>query len=120
MVTVALPVLNGEAHLEETLHAVRSQRAPGPVELLVSDSGSRDRSVEIVRSYGGRGIPVPRGEFSHGGARNLFMRGGGGSPGGVLTQDAGPGGRDRAPRALGGLRLGGGGAPPVRPHTAPP
>src|SRR4051794_41766148 len=110
MVTVALPVLNGEAHLEETLRAVRSQRAPGPVELLVADSGSRDRSVEIVRSYGGRVIHVPRGEFSHGGTRNLLMREAGGSHVAFLTQDAVPAGEDWLARLLAGFELAGGGA----------
>ena len=105
MVTVALPVLNGEAHLEETLKAVRSQRAPGPVELLVADSGSRDRSVEIVRSYGGRVVHVPRGEFSHGGTRNLLMREAGGSHVAFLTQDAVPAGEDWLARLLAGFEL---------------
>src|SRR5437763_1745821 len=78
-VTVALPVLNGEAHLDETLRAVRRQRAPGPVELLVADSGSKDRSMEIALGYGARIVEIPRREFSHGGTRNLLMSEAGGS-----------------------------------------
>ena len=70
-VTVALPVLDGERWLDETLAAVRAQRVDRELELLVADSGSRDRSREIVRSHGGRVIEVE--SFSHGGTRNLLM-----------------------------------------------
>jgi glycosyltransferase involved in cell wall biosynthesis len=105
MLTVALPVLNGEPHLEETLRAVRRQRAPVPVELLVADSGSEDRSVEIALGYGARVIDVPRGEFSHGGTRNLLMSEAAGSHVAFLTQDAMPAGEDWLMRLVAGFEL---------------
>jgi glycosyltransferase involved in cell wall biosynthesis len=104
-VTVALPVLNGEAHLDETLRAVRRQRAPGPVELLVADSGSKDRSVEIALGYGARIIEVAPKEFSHGGTRNLLMQEADGSKVAFLTQDAVPATEDWLTRLLAGFEL---------------
>ena len=103
--TVALPVLNGEAHLEETLRAVRRQRTLAPVELLVADSGSEDRSVEIALGYGARVIEVERADFSHGGTRNLLMREASGSRVAFLTQDAVPAGEDWLERLLAGFEL---------------
>src|SRR5215210_3664797 len=88
--TVALPVLNGERWLDETLARVREQRCGGPVELLVADSGSRDRSVEIARSHGARVIELEPGSFSHGGTRNLLMRESDGDHVAFLSQDALP------------------------------
>lgn len=107
MVTVALPVLNGEAHLDETLRAVRRQHAPGPVELLVADSGSADRSVEIALGYGARVIEVERSEFSHGGTRNLLVREAGGTHVAFLTQDAVPADEHWLERLLAGFDIAG-------------
>jgi rhamnosyltransferase len=87
-VTVALPVLNGERWLDETLAAVRAQRVERELELLVADSGSRDRSREIARSHGARVIEVEA--FSHGGTRNLLMTEAAGEHVAFLTQDALP------------------------------
>jgi rhamnosyltransferase len=89
-VTVALPVLNGEPHLHEVLAAVRAQRIDRPVELLVADSGSTDRSVAIAREHGAEVVAIPPGTFSHGGTRNLLMERASGDHVAFLTQDARP------------------------------
>ena len=49
LVTVAIPVYNGEAYLRETLISVLSQSYQH-LEVLVVDDGSSDRSLEIVSS----------------------------------------------------------------------
>ena len=89
-VTVAIPVLNGAGVLEATLAAVRSQRVEGAVELLVCDSGSRDGSTELARSYGAEVIEITPERFSHGGTRNLLMERSSGAYVAFLTQDAEP------------------------------
>jgi glycosyltransferase involved in cell wall biosynthesis len=69
-VAVVIPVRDGEAHLAEALSSVLSQDL-APVEILVVDDGSTDRSAEVARAAGPR-IEVlstpPRGA---GAARNL-------------------------------------------------
>ena len=92
LVTVAVPVLNGAAYLDEVLTAVRSQQVDREVELLVVDSGSTDGSLEIARRHGARIHELPKSEFSHGGTRNLIMELARGDQVAFLTQDATPAG----------------------------
>ena len=89
-VTVAIPVLNGGAYLDEVLRAVRAQRVDVPVELLVVDSGSTDGSLEIAHRHGANVIEIPQSEFSHGGTRNLAIERSRGDAVAFLTQDATP------------------------------
>lgn len=49
LVSVVIPVLNGERHLEACLKSVLGQRYQ-PIEVVVADQASTDRSLEIVRS----------------------------------------------------------------------
>ncbi|MGB1583744.1 MAG: glycosyltransferase family 2 protein, partial [Solirubrobacterales bacterium] len=51
MISVVLPVLNGEELLDEVLTAVTGQVIDEPFEVLVIDSGSSDRSLEIVQQH---------------------------------------------------------------------
>lgn len=90
VVTVAIPVLDGERHLDEVLSAVRAQEVDREVELLVVDSGSRDRSVEIARSHGAVVHEIPRSSFSHGATRNWMVEIARGDHIAFLTQDATP------------------------------
>src|SRR5215217_1385371 len=89
-VSVAIPVLNGGALLEEVLRAVRGQRVDDAVELVLADSGSVDGSLDVARRYEARILEVAKGEFSHGGTRDLLMRSASGSHVAFLTQDATP------------------------------
>jgi glycosyltransferase involved in cell wall biosynthesis len=50
LVTVIMPVYNGEAFLAEAIDSVLRQSYPA-WELVVVDDGSNDRSAEIIRSY---------------------------------------------------------------------
>lgn len=49
-VTVAIPVLNEEAHIDACLEAVASQTYPAIVEILVVDGGSRDRTRDLAKA----------------------------------------------------------------------
>lgn len=72
LVTVAVLTYNGEQYLEEILVAVESQQLDGDIEILVLDSGSSDRTLEIVRAHPAvRLHEIPNSEFGHGKTRNL-------------------------------------------------
>src|SRR5581483_9904986 len=79
MVSVIIPTYNAEAYLAETLASVLAQNWE-PLELLVVDDGSSDRSLAVAKRFGGltkviacshhglaatrnRGMAAARGEF---------------------------------------------------------
>jgi len=104
-VTVALPVLNGGALLDEVLAAVRGQRDVDGIELLVCDSGSTDGSVQVARRRGAEVIEIPRGAFAHGPTRNALMESASGEVVAFLTQDATPADEHWLARLLSGFEL---------------
>jgi glycosyltransferase involved in cell wall biosynthesis len=59
LISVVLPVLNGEDHVAEQLAALASQSYSGPWELVVVDNGCTDRTLEIVRGNHD-GLPAVR------------------------------------------------------------
>lgn len=79
-ISVIVPVYNREKLLGDTLRSIVTQDYPGPLEIIVSDDGSTDRSLEIAAAFGSavRVLPKPAGCRSQGvsGARNrgLAMR----------------------------------------------
>lgn len=52
-VTVAIPTLNEERHIEPCLEAVAAQTYPGIIEILVVDGGSTDRTRALVGRHPG-------------------------------------------------------------------
>jgi glycosyltransferase involved in cell wall biosynthesis len=51
LVSVVMPVLDGEAHVGDQLAALAAQTYAGDWELVVVDNGSRDRTLDIVRRW---------------------------------------------------------------------
>jgi glycosyltransferase involved in cell wall biosynthesis len=91
VISVVIPVYNGDEYLDEVLTAVTSQVIDEPFEVLAIDSGSTDRSLEIIRSHPGvRLIEIPNSEFGHGRTRNLGVQQTSGELIAFLTQDATP------------------------------
>jgi glycosyltransferase involved in cell wall biosynthesis len=86
-VSVVIPVKDAGPLFERVLEGVRAQ---GELELLVIDSGSRDRSRELARAAGAELIEVAPGEFGHGRTRNLGAERSSGELIAFLTQDAVP------------------------------
>jgi glycosyltransferase involved in cell wall biosynthesis len=53
LISVVMPCFNAEAFLQQAIDSVLGQTF-GRVELVVVDDGSTDRSIDILRRYGGR------------------------------------------------------------------
>ncbi|MGI8593983.1 MAG: methyltransferase domain-containing protein [Solirubrobacteraceae bacterium] len=86
-VSVVIPVKDGERFLDEVLAAVARER---PDEVLVIDSGSCDRSVEIALKHGARVDAIAPESFGHGKTRSLGVDLTEGELVCFLTQDATP------------------------------
>jgi glycosyltransferase involved in cell wall biosynthesis len=86
-VSVVLPVKDGERYLDELFEALVDERI---AEVLVIDSGSVDRSVEIARAAGARVLEIDPEEFGHGRTRNLGAERTSGDLICFFTQDATP------------------------------
>ena len=86
-VCAVIPVKDGERYLKELLAALARE---GVEEVLVIDSGSRDRSLEIARAAGVELLEIDPREFSHGRTRNLGAQRTSGELICFLTQDATP------------------------------
>jgi glycosyltransferase involved in cell wall biosynthesis len=88
VISVVIPVLDGERYLGELLDALAREQ---PQEILVIDSGSRDRSLQIARAAAGVDVlEIDPAEFGHGRTRNLGAERTRGELICFLTQDATP------------------------------
>lgn len=91
LVTVAILTYNGEVYLPRILQQLTNQTIDGEIEILVVDSGSTDKTLDIVRSFPGvRLHEIPNSEFGHGKTRNLAARLAKGRYIAFLTHDAIP------------------------------
>jgi len=91
-VSLILLTKNGDQYLEEVLDGIFSQRTRYHYEVLAVDSGSFDRTLEILGRYPVRLATIEPTDFNHGETRNLGARLS--DPGSrylvYLTQDAAP------------------------------
>ena len=90
-VSVLLPTKNGEKYLGEVLQQISAQQGSFQLcEVIAVDSGSRDRTVEILRRHQVRLWQIPPHEFSHGKTRNFAAAQARGEFLIFLSQDATP------------------------------
>lgn len=90
-VTVSVLTYNGERYIGELLTAVECQRYDGDIEMLVVDSGSSDKTLEIVAAHPRvRVHRIANSEFGHGRTRNLVAELASGEIVAYLTHDAVP------------------------------
>ena len=94
--TVFIPVYNGEHdHLEETLSALYRQVTDFYWDVLITDSGSKDNSINIINRFAEkydnlRLLRLSKEEFSHGRTRQMAAEISKGEIMVYLTQDAVP------------------------------
>ena len=88
--SIVIPSKNGGPLFGRALESIFAQRAPWPFEVIVVDSGSDARSLDIVRAFPVRLHAIPPREFNHGRTRDLGAQLAGGEHLVFLNQDAVP------------------------------
>jgi len=89
-ISVVIPTLNGGAPFAVLCRHLERMRERIPLDVLVIDSGSTDRTVESAEAAGLRVHRIPQEEFGHGRTRNLGVEMTRGEVICLLTQDVLP------------------------------
>lgn len=89
LVSIIIPTYNGESQLPALLEMIRKQKNVD-YELLIFDSSSKDKTVEIAGKYTDKVEVIPQAEFDHGGTRAKAAEFASGDVLIYLTQDALP------------------------------
>jgi rhamnosyltransferase len=74
LISVIIPVKNGDAWLDRTIPAILGQKLASPFEIIVIDSGSTDNSLTLLAGYPVNIVSIDPTEFNHGGTRNRGAR----------------------------------------------
>src|SRR4051812_45617109 len=69
-ISVVIPVKNGAYWLDECIQGIMQQTLFHQTEIIAIDSGSTDRSVEILEKYPVRIYRILPADFNHGLTRN--------------------------------------------------
>lgn len=72
--SIIIPTKNGGSRFERVLKAIFENSLDGGFEVIVIDSGSTDRTLDIARRYPVRLYEIPPHEFGHGKVRNYGAR----------------------------------------------
>ena len=89
MISVIIPTYYAQDYLEKLLFALSTQTLKD-FELIIIDSSSTDKTVEIAQKYTSNVIIIPQSEFDHGGTRSKAGKIAKGEFLIYLTQDALP------------------------------
>lgn len=74
MISIVLRVLNEEKHLDELLRGIHAQQVDIPLEVVIVDSGSTDRTLEIARAHNCRIETIRKEDFTFGRSLNVGCR----------------------------------------------
>lgn len=88
-VSVIIPTLNAETNIILLLKMLRSQSVT-PLEIIVVDSESTDRTVLLAKEFGATILMIKRNAFNHGGTRDYALKQSKGEYVLFLTHDAIP------------------------------
>jgi len=88
-ISIIIPTYNAEKYLPSLLEKLKNQTI-NDFELIIIDSSSEDKTVEIARQYTDKIIIIPKKEFDHGGTRTKASKLAKGEIIVFFTQDALP------------------------------
>ena len=74
LISVIIPTLNEEAHIQDAIQSARQDCSPGEVEIIVVDGGSQDRTLHLVPP----GVKLIHSKPNRGAQMNLGARNSGG------------------------------------------
>ena len=74
LISIVIPVKNGDYWLDALFRKLMAQTLFHQAEIIVIDSGSDDKSLDIASQYPVRLIQIPPSSFNHGETRNLGVR----------------------------------------------
>lgn len=73
-ISVIIPTLNAEHEIDGLLIALEHQSIQ-PVDILIADSASEDKTIELVRQHKRvRLLKIDRQDFNHGTTRDMALR----------------------------------------------
>lgn len=87
-ISVVIPTFNAEKYLSVLLKSLSKQTLS--FELIIIDSSSNDKTIEVAKTYTDHIISIPKEEFDHGGTRTKAAKVASGEIIIFLTQDALP------------------------------
>lgn len=90
LVSIVVPVKNGDYWLMDTLKGLFNQKIVGNIEVIIIDSGSTDSSLDIIKQFPVRLIQIDPASFNHGLTRNLGVKEAKGEFIVMTVQDANP------------------------------
>lgn len=73
LISVVIPVKNGDVWLDNCIQSIISQTLFHCTEIIVIDSGSTDKSLQILEKYPVKVISIPAQKFNHGLTRNFAL-----------------------------------------------
>jgi rhamnosyltransferase len=90
LISIIIPVKNGESWLQKTMTAIFSQQLIQQTEVIAIDSGSTDQSIQILQRFPVQIIHIDPREFNHGQTRNVGVQAAKGKFVVMTVQDAEP------------------------------
>lgn len=88
-ISIIIPTYNASQCIEALLAKLNAQPLQEP-EIIIIDSSSEDRTIEMVKRFNVRLVSIPKAEFDHGGTRTKAGKMAAGDILVYLTQDALP------------------------------